>query len=294
MSGIRRQAGTPRVNPILLVLVAIGSVQFGAAIAKGIFASGHPATLSFLRVAIATALFLLIARPRLTGRTRRDWLLVAGYGVCLAGMNLAIYLSFARIPIGVAVTLEFIGPLALAVLGSRRLLDLVWVGLAAGGVVLLGALPTRIDVVGVLLALLAGALWAGYIALAGPVGRRWEGLSGLTVASVLGVALLAGPGLALAGTALAEPRVWGTMALVALLSTVIPYALELHARRSIKASTFGILMSLEPAAAAIFAWLVIGEWLGWVEWLAMGLVIAASVGAVWSARRRQGSSPTAK
>ena len=273
-------------RPVLFVLIAIASVQFGAAVAKGIFHAAHPATLSFLRVLIGTAIFLAIARPRLTGRTPKDWLVAAGYGICLAGMNLAIYLSFARIPIGVAVTLEFIGPLALAVLGSRRALDLLWVALAAGGVVLLGALPTGLDPVGVALALLAGAMWAGYIALAGPVARRWEGLSGLTVGSVIGLAGLAVPGLALSGDALGSPTVWGTMAAVALLSTVIPYGLELNARRSIKASTFGILMSLEPAAAALFAWLVLRERLGWLEWLAMALVVAASIGAVRTARRR--------
>lgn len=269
-----------RVNPVVLVLIAIASVQFGAAVAKGIFTAAHPATLSFLRVTIATTVFLVIARPRWSGRTLRDWLLVLGYGLCLAGMNLAIYLSFARIPIGVAVTLEFVGPLALAVIGSRRLIDLGWVLLAAMGVVLLGALPIGLDPVGVALALLAGAMWAGYIALAGPMGRRWEGLSGLTTGSLLGFVILAVPGLLLAGDSLGRSGVWATMALVALLSTVIPYGLELHARRSIKASTFGILMSIEPAAAAIFAWLVLGEWLGWVEWLAMALVITASVGAV--------------
>lgn len=273
-------------NPVLLVLLAIASVQFGAAIAKGIFDAAHPATLAFLRVAIATAILLAVARPRLTGHSRRDWLVLSGYAVCLAGMNLAIYLSFARIPIGVAVTLEFLGPLAVAVIGSRKLMDLLWVALAGAGVVLLGALPVGLDPVGVMLALVAAACWGGYIILAGPVGRRWSGLSGLSVASLIGLILLAVPGLLSAGSAFSNPRIWAVMTTVALLSTVIPYALELNARRSIKASTFGILMSIEPAAAAVFAWVVLGEWLGWVEWLAMALVIAASVGAVQGSARR--------
>lgn len=272
-------------NPVLLVLVAIGSVQFGAAMAKGIFDAAHPATLAFLRVAIATVVLLAVARPRLTGHTRRDWMVLTGYAVCLAGMNLAIYLSFARIPIGVAVTLEFLGPLAVAVLGSRKAVDLLWVALAGAGVLLLGALPVGIDPVGVILALVAAACWGGYIILAGPVGQRWKGLSGLSMASLIGMLLLSGPGIHLAGDAFGRPAIWGTMALVALLSTVIPYALELHARRSIRAATFGILMSIEPAAAAVFAWLVLGEWLGWVEWLAMALVIVASIGAVYTSRR---------
>lgn len=277
-----------RLHPVALVLVAIASVQLGAAFAKGAFSEAHPITLSFLRVAIATLIFLVIARPRWAGRTARDWLTVTGYGLCLVAMNATIYLSFERIPIGVAVTLEFLGPLALAVLGSRRALDLLWVALAAAGVVLLGAMPVGLDPVGIALALVAGAAWAGYIALAGPVGRRWEGLSGLTTGSLIGLALLVIPGVALADGALTRPAVLGTMAAVALLSTVVPYALELHARRSIKASTFGILMSLEPAAAAVFAWLVLREALGWVEWVAMALVIAASIGAVRSARVRSG------
>lgn len=274
-----------RVNPVVLVLISIASVQFGAALAKGSFGQAHPLTLAFLRVAIATVVFLAIARPRVTGRSFRDWATVGAYGLCLTGMNAAIYLSFARIPIGVAVTLEFIGPLTLAVIGSRRLKDLAWVALAAIGVVMLGAVPKELDLVGAALALLAGGLWAGYIALAGVVGRRWEGLSGLTVGSAFGTLLLAGPAIAVAGDAFSKPHVWTIMAAVALLSTVIPYALELHARRSIKAATFSILMSLEPAAAAIFAWIVLGEWLGLVEWLAMGCVIVASIGAIRSGRR---------
>ena len=269
-----------RFNPVVLVLISIASVQFGAALAKGIFDAASPVTLAFLRVALATLVLLAISRPRLSGRTGRDWATVLGYGLCLTGMNAAIYLSFARIPIGVAVTLEFLGPLALAVIGSRRLVDLVWVGLAGLGVVLLGALPTAIDPVGIALALVAGALWAGYIVLAGPVGRRWEGITGLSVGSAFGALLLAGPAFVLANDSLTSPRVWATMAAVALLSSVVPYALELHARRAIASSTFGILMSLEPAAAAIFAWLVLGEWLGLVEWAAMVCVIVASIGAV--------------
>lgn len=279
-----------RINPVVLVLIAIASVQFGAALAKGIFTQATPLTLAFLRVAIATVIFLLIARPRLAGRTARDWLVVCAYGACLTGMNAAIYLSFARIPIGVAVTLEFIGPLLLAVVGSRRLVDLAWVALAGAGVVLLGALPSDIDPIGVGLALLAGALWAGYIALAGPVGRRWEGISGLTIGSAFGALLLAGPAVVLAGETFSQPKVWATMAAVALLSTVIPYGLELHARRSIKASTFSILMSLEPAAAAIFAWIVLSEWLGVAEWAAMACVIVASIGAIRSSRRTEAAT----
>ena len=272
-------------RPVLLVLIAIASVQFGAAIAKSIFDTAHPVTLAFLRALIASLIFLAFARPRLTGRTGRDWLLVIAYGLSLSGMNMLIYLSFQRIPIGLAVTLEFVGPLALAVLGSRRLIDLLWVALAAAGVVLLGVGPTVVDVLGMAFALGAGALWACYIALAGPIGRRWEGMSGLIVGSLVGAAALAVPGIMLAEGAFTNLRVLGVMAGVALLSTVIPYAMELQARRTLKAATFSILMSMEPAAAALFAWIVLGEWLNWPEWLAMAAVIIASIGAIRTARR---------
>lgn len=279
---------------MVLVLIAIASVQFGAALAKGIFDAAHPATLAFLRAAIASLIFLCIARPRLAGRSRGDWTVAAGYGLCLSGMNLLIYLSIERIPIGLAVTLEFVGPLALAVLGSRRAVDLLWVGLAAVGVVLLGSGPTGLDSIGVALALGAGTLWACYIVLAGPVGRRWDGTSGLTVGSLIGAAALAGPGLMLAGGSLGDPRVLVVIALVALLSTVIPYGLELRARRRIAAGTFGILMSLGPAAAALFAWLVLGEVLHPIEWLAMAGVIAASIGAIRTAAASPPHGPIAR
>ena len=275
-----------RVNPVVLVLVAIASVQLGASFGKGLFDVAAPATIAFLRIALAGVVLVAISRPRLTGRTARDWAVVVAYGLALAGMNVSIYYSFERIPIGVAVTLEFIGPLLLAVWGSRRPIDLLWVVLAGVGVALLGASPGSLDLVGVVLALLAGALWAAYIVIAGPVGRRWEGISGLSVGSTVGALALAIPGLLLAGDALGHPRVWLVATAVALLSSVVPYALELHARRVIKAATFSILMSLEPAAAALFAWVVLGEWLGWVEWLAMAAVVVASVGAVRTARRR--------
>ncbi|MFZ2165170.1 MAG: EamA family transporter [Propionibacteriaceae bacterium] len=280
-------AAAPRwhgINPVWLVLAAIASVQVGAAFAKGLFDTVSPWTAAFLRVAFATVMFTLAARPRLRGRTWADWRPVIGYGLCLAGMNVAIYLSFARIPIGLAVTLEFLGPLALAVIGSRRLVDYAWVLLAGLGVALLGAFPVGADLLGIGLALLAGAMWAGYIALAGPTGERWEGITGVTVASFIGMILLAPPGLAMAGSALFNPTVLGITALVGLLSSFVPYALEMQARRTISSATFGILMSLEPAAAALAALVVLGEKLQPVEWAAMACVVIASVGATRTAR----------
>lgn len=284
-NGYRR--GVTRVPPYVLVLVAIASVQFGASLAKGMFDSAHPITLAFLRGAFASVILLALARPRLRGRSRTDWAVASAYGVSLSGMNALIYLSFARIPVGMAVTLEFVGPLALSVWGSRRWLDLLWVGLAALGVLLLGLGPSGTDPLGIALALGAGVLWASYIVLAGPLGRRWEGGSGLAVGSVIGVAMLAVPGVALADGSITDPGVLGVIAVVALLSSVVPYGLELQARRTLPAATLGILMSLEPAAAALFAWIVLGEWLSTVEWIAMGAVIVASIGAIRTSRSRR-------
>ncbi len=272
------------VSPVWLVIVAIGSVQFGAAFAKLLFGVVQPTTVVWLRLAFSAAVLLVVARPDIRGKTARDWIVVLGYSACLVGMNWSIYQSFARIPIGLAVTLEFLGPLAVSVFGSRRLRDLAWVGLAAVGVVLLGAVPDDPDWTGIGFALVAGACWAGYILLGGGTGRRWPGVSGVTIASVIGAVALAVPGVLGGGQALWTPVVLGVGLAVAVLSSVIPYALEMAALRRITARTFGILMSLEPAAAALAALLVLREWLVWTEWIAIACVVLASIGATRSAR----------
>lgn len=286
------QARRPRVNPVLLVLVAIVSVQTGSSFAKLLFDQTSPYGVTLLRAVFATLVLLAIAPPRLRGRTRADWGYVVAYGLCLAGMNLLFYLSIARIPIGLAVTLEFIGPLLLAVRGAKRAVEFGWVLLAAGGVALLGAFPAEADLLGMALAVGAGAFWAAYIVLAGPVGVRWSGATGVTVASGAGALALVVPGLALSGPELLSWRVLGLGLVVALLATVIPYGLEMFARRSIRSHTFSILMSLEPGAAALLAFLIVGELLGWQEWLAMLCVVAASIGATWSSSTRRGATGT--
>ena len=189
-------------------------------------------------------------------RTGWSW---PGFGVSLGLMNWAIYQSFARIPLGIAVTIEFIGPLTLAVAGSRRARDLVWVGLAALGVVLLGFEPADLDPAGVAFALLAGAAWASYILLSAQTGQRWPGFDGLAIASAFATLLLTGPAIVSGGTALLDPHVLLIGVLVGVLSSVIPYSCELVALRSLAPSVFGILMSLEPAAAALAAIVVLQE-----------------------------------
>jgi inner membrane transporter RhtA len=264
------------------VLAGILSVQFGAAIAKDLFDRIDPTGMVFLRLVTSAVVLLLVARPGLRGRSRHDWLVVVAFGVALGTMNWAIYQSFARIPLGLAVTIEFIGPLAIAVLGSRRARDLVWVGLAGLGVVLLGFDPTGVTLPGVLFALLAGAAWAAYILLSAGTGRRWPGLDGLALASVVATLLLLPYAVARGGSGLLATDVLLLGAAVGLLSSVVPYSLELKALRTMRPAVFGILMSLEPAAAALAAILLLQEFLTPVQWLAMACVIVASVGATRS------------
>jgi inner membrane transporter RhtA len=220
-----------------------------------------------------------MARPRLPGHSRRDWLIVLGFGVSLMTMNWAIYQSFARIPLGIAVTIEFLGPLAVAVIGSRRLRDLIWVLLAATGVALLGASRATLSLAGVGFALLAGLGWACYILLSAQTGRRWPGLTGLALASMVGAIALAPPAILDAGSRLLNPTVLALGVAVGLLSSVIPYSFELMALRRIPPRVFSILMSLEPAAAALAAMIVLGEILTLIQWLAMACVVIASIGA---------------
>ncbi|HEY9564314.1 MAG TPA: EamA family transporter [Nocardioides sp.] len=268
---------------VWLVLASIASVQLGAAIAKDLFDRIDPTGMVLLRLATSAIILLALARPNLRGRSRTDWLVVAGFGLSLGTMNWAIYQSFARIPLGVAVTIEFVGPLTLAVLGSRRPRDLAWVTLAALGVLLLGFDPSGLNLTGGLFALLAGAAWASYILLSASTGRRWPGLDGLAVASVVAVTALVPYAVAAGGRDLLQLDILLIGAAVGLLSSVIPYSLELTALRSLKPAVFGILMSLEPAAAALAAVIVLQELLSPLQVVAMLLVIAASVGATRSA-----------
>jgi inner membrane transporter RhtA len=279
-----RGRGRGRIPAVWLVIGGIVSVQFGAAIAKNLFAVVPPTAMVWLRLVTSAVVFLVVARPRVRGRTRRDWLVALGFGVSLMTMNWAIYQSFARIPLGIAVTIEFLGPLAVAVIGSRRPRDLIWVVLAGGGVALLGLSPASLTWVGVGFALLAGLAWACYILLSAQTGRHWSGISGLAVASLVGAIMLAAPAIVEAGATLLEPRVLLLGLAVGLLSSVIPYSLELTALRRIPPRVFGILMSLEPAAAALAAIILLGEFLTPLQWAAMACVVVASVGATRNER----------
>jgi inner membrane transporter RhtA len=273
------------VPPTGLVLLAVGSVQFGAALARTLFDDLGAGGTVFLRVLFAALVLWALWRPRIRGHTRGELALACAFGLSLAGMNLAFYEALGRIPLGVAVTFEFVGPLGVAVAGSRRALDLLWVALAAAGIVLLTDLGQGggLNAAGVGFALLAGAFWAAYIHLSARTGRVFPGGAGLALAMALGALVLVPVGVASGGNALLEPRLLALGAAVAMLSSAIPYSLELEALRRLPPRVFGVLMSLEPAVAAIAGLVVLGQVLRARELVAIALVVAASAGATRTA-----------
>ncbi len=285
-SALGRWATPRRGAAVGMVLGGILSVQFGGALATTMFDRAGPVGMVTLRLCGAALVLLLLVRPRWSGRSRTDWAVIVAFGLSLAAMNGLFYEALARMPIGAAVTVEFLGPLGLAAVLSRRLQHLGWVLMAAAGVVLLGyGSLTGLDPAGVVLALSAGACWAGYILLSAETGRRTTGLDGLALASGAAALMVLPVGLTSAGSALAAPDVLLVGLLVALLSSVVPYALELTALRALASRVFGVLMSLEPAAAAMAGLIVLGQVLTPVQLLAVALVVVASVGAARSPAR---------
>ncbi len=283
-------SGRIPLPPQALVLGGVASVQFGSAFADKLFSQAGPSGVVFLRLAFGAVVLLLIARPSLRGRSRSDWRRALVFGAMLAGMNWSFYEALARLPLGPAVTIEFVGPLTVAVIGSRRWLDAVWVVLAAIGVGLLGfgrahVAGGALSHAGIALALLAGAFWAGYIVMSKRVGSAFAGLDGLAFALVVGGAALILPGLLGGGTALARPSVLAGGFAVAMLSSVIPYSLELIALRRLSTAAFGLLMSLEPAVAALAGVLVLHQSLVLRTAVAIALVILASAGSTVAGRR---------
>ena len=278
LRGLRAVPGA--VPPVGLVVLGILSVQVGAAFAKGLFPALGPYGTVFLRLALAALVLMVVWRPRVRGHSGRDYLLVLLFGLVFAVMNMSFYAALDRLPLGVAVTVEFVGPLGVAVFGSRRLLDLLWAVLAAGGIVLLTPLSgVQIDPLGLALALLAGLCWAAYIFISVRVGQSFPGGTGLALATAVGAVLVAPIGIWQGGPQLLDLSLLATGAAVALLSSVIPYSLELEALRKLPARVFGVLMSIEPGIAAIVGFVVLAEALGERELLALGLITAASIGA---------------
>jgi inner membrane transporter RhtA len=239
----------------------------------------------FLRNLLAIPFAMALSRPKLKGRATAELRLVVAFGVALAVMNLAIYAALDRIPLGVAVTVEFLGPLGVAVVTGRGPLSLLWAALAAVGVVTLaGPFGGSADLLGIVFAAAAAAGWAAYILLGGRLGRAFPGASGLAAGVVIAALIQAPLGIASGGGELVAPGVLGVAAAVALLSTVMPYAAEIEALRRIPPAPFGVLMSLEPAVAALIGFVGLGQDLTAAEITGIGLVIAASIGAIRTAR----------
>ena len=263
-----------------LVIGAVVSVQLGSATATTLFDQVGPAGAVLYRLLFAAILLLAIWRPVLMEAGREGLMLVIAFGVTLAGMNLSFYESLDRIDLGIAVTFEFVGPLLVGLLGSRRALDLVWVACAAIGVLLLTRPSGSASAAGIGFALLAGGFWAAYILLSARVGRAFSGGRGLALAMGIAAALMVVPGTAAAGGDLLDPGAAAVGAATAVLSSVIPYSLELEALRRIAVGTFGVLMSLEPAVAALIGFVALDQGLAAIEVLGIALVVVASAGVL--------------
>ncbi|MGC9439022.1 EamA family transporter [Streptomyces sp. WG5] len=273
--------GRGTLGPVGLVLAGGLSVQFGAALAVSLMPRAGALGVVTLRLAVAAVVLLLVCRPRLRGHSRADWGTVVVFGIAMAGMNGLFYQAVDRIPLGPAVTLEVLGPLALSVFASRRAVNLVWAALALAGVFLLGGGGfDSLDPAGAAFALGAGVMWAAYIVFSARTGRRFPQADGLALAMAVGAVLFLPLGIAESGGKLIEPSTLALGAGVALLSSVLPYTLELLALRRLPAPTFAILMSLEPAIAAAAGFLVLDQALSATQSAAIALVIAASMGAV--------------
>ncbi len=287
----------------MLLGTGIVSVQIGAGLAARTFGTVSAAGLTGLRLWAATLLLAALGvRPTIRAvrgvvadRAWRDAIVVLAFGVTLGVMNFSIYQSFARIPLGIAVTIEFLGPLAVAIASSRRLIDLLWVVLAGTGVTLLGtagvsvarlggaapgqAAPASTVLTGMLFALAAATAWAGYILLSASTGRRFGGSSGLVLAMGVASVVVAPTALVSGGRALLKPVVLGAGLVIGLLSSVIPYRFELETLRRVSARVFGIWMSLEPAVAALVGVVLLSQALSVQQWFAICCVVIASAGA---------------
>jgi inner membrane transporter RhtA len=278
---------------LIFVVVGLACQEVGASLAVLLFPEVGPLGMVMLRLVFSALILMLIARPSLRGHSARGWRSVILFGLVLAAMNGLFYLALERLPLGVTVTIEVLGPLVLSIVASRRASAWLWAGLALAGVVALGGGGwDDLDLLGVLFALGAAASWAFYILASARVGAEFPGLDGLALAMAAG-ALVALPfGIADAGAALLRIDLLALGAAVALLSSTIPYALELMALRRLPAAVFAILMAVSPATAALAGFLLLGQHLSWLELVGIVLVIAASVGAVLAAgRAERGAQP---
>src|ERR1051325_117034 len=281
-----RRTHLAAIPPIPAILAGIVSVQGGAALAKGLFPALGPVGTVGLRVALSALMLLVAFRPNLRGTTAAQWRAVIPYGLVLGTMNIVFYMSLSRIPLGVAVTVEFVGPLAVAVFGSRRAVDMAWVVLAAAGIGLIAPWSGGgADPLGVLFALAAGVCWHAYILLGGRVSRIMPGGASVATERVIASFVSVPAAIATGGFARLTLPLFVAAIGVALLSSAIPYTLEMIALKGLPARTFGILMSLEPAVAALLGVVLLHELLSFRQWLAVALIIGASTGSTLTSRR---------
>jgi len=266
---------------IVMVLGSCVSLQFGAALATRVFPTSGPWGMSLMRLLLAGLVLALMAPPKLRGWNTTTWRWVLLHGITMGGMNAFFYASIDRIPLGTAVTFEFMGPLVLAAVLSQVPRDAIWVGLAVVGVVLLGVdslVGITLDPLGIGFALSAGACWAAYILVSRRVGALLSDQSGLAMAFLVGAVLVLPLGWQGATRIMLDPAVLVLALATALMGSLVPYTLELMALRRLPPRVFSILLSLEPAIAAMIGWLMIGQHLGWLQCIAMTCVVIASVG----------------
>ncbi len=278
-------AGQGSGPAVAMVVAAIVAVQCGAALAIELFDRVGPEGAVFLRTAFAAAVLLALTRPGIRLVRAAGYREVFFFGLTFLGMNTCFYAALDRIPLGAAVTLEFVGPLGVAILGSRRRVDLLWAFLAAAGIALLsdGLGPDGLLDLGAVLALLAGVSWGAYILLSARVGAAVPGRGALAVAIAISAVLIVPLGIAEGGADLLAPGVLAIGLAVGILSSVIPYSLEIEALRRLPSGVFGVMMSLEPAVAALVGFLALSQDLGTTEIVAIGLVVCASAGALRTA-----------
>jgi inner membrane transporter RhtA len=286
----RSPHGSP-LTSVLLLLIAMGSIQAGASLAKTLFHIVGATGAVALRTALATLMLAIVLRPWRARFSAASWPALAVYGVSLGVMNFLYYLALRTLPLGITVSLEFTGPLAVAVLSSRRAIDFLWIAFAAGGLSLLlpiGHTQTSIDPAGALFALGAGACWALYIVFGQKAGSAY-GPQAVALGSVIAAVIVVPVGIAEAGVTLLTSAALLYGLAIALLSTALPYTLEMIVLTRLPARTFGILMSAEPVVGALFGWVMLHEVLSGVQWTAIAMIILASIGTTWTATAHRAS-----
>lgn len=273
--------------PVGALLIAMVSIQAGASFAKALFPAVGAEGTTALRLGFGALMLTLVLRPWRAKITRENWRILAAYGIVLGLMNLCYYMALTRIPLGIAAAIEFTGPLAVAVCTSRRKVDLIWVALAAGGLLLL--LPLKdsahaLDPIGILYALLAGAGWGTYVIIGKRAGNAL-GSSTPALGMIIGALVVLPFGIAEAGPALLSPALLPTALLVAALSSAIPFAFEMVALRGLQPQTYGTLTSMEPAIGALAGLVILHEALPFIQWLAIGLIVCASIGTTMTIKQ---------